>query len=119
MDGVSSTTVCCRTGLEQTSSCLGREMVVRAVGILLGTRLWYGFYGQTLDDDDAFLSKARELMREIGNKGKLPDLDSQRQGDLSKSPSAVHDLNGAGTPVALDTAPDAEPGPEPKTADAK
>lgn len=40
------------------------------LGILLGTRLWYGYYGTTLESDAAFLSKTHELMRELGSKGK-------------------------------------------------
>jgi hypothetical protein len=48
-------------------------------------------------------------MREIGNKGKLPELDSQPQSDVSKSPAALHDTNGGERPEALDTAPNTEP----------
>ena len=78
------------------------------LGILLGTRLWYSFYGKPLDDDAAFLSKARELMREIGNKGKLPELDSRPHSDRSKSPAGVHDTNGGERSEALDTASNSE-----------
>lgn len=37
---------------------------------MLGTALWYAFYGGVLETEEAFLAKATELMREIGGKGK-------------------------------------------------
>ena len=42
------------------------------LGILLGTRLWYGFFGKTLETDKAFEAKMTEMMREVDqNLGKL------------------------------------------------
>ena len=38
--------------------------------MLLGVRLWYGFYGATLESDKAFEGKVEELCRELGEKGK-------------------------------------------------
>lgn len=93
----------------------GQLSAKRMLGILLSARLRYGFHGSKLEGDAAFLSKARELMREIGNKSKLPKLDS----DLSRSSSAAHDTTGAGTPEAMDSAPGTEPVPEPEPAGVK
>lgn len=60
-------------------------------------------------------SRRPALMREIGNRSKLPKLDS----DLSRSSSAAHDTTGAGTPEAMDSAPGTEPVPEPEPAGVK
>ena len=40
------------------------------LGMLLGVRLWYGFYGATLESDGAFEGKVVELCRELGERGK-------------------------------------------------
>jgi len=40
------------------------------LGMLLGVRLWYGFYGATLESDEAFEGKVEELCRELGERGK-------------------------------------------------
>ena len=40
------------------------------LGMLLGVRLWYGFYGATLESDGAFEGKVDELCRELGERGK-------------------------------------------------
>eukprot|EP01047_Picozoa_sp_COSAG01_P009425 COSAG01_NODE_387_length_17738_cov_14.410171_1_plen_1092_part_00 len=39
------------------------------LGILLGVRLWYGFYGPTIASEAAFVSKMDELCREFGGRG--------------------------------------------------
>merc|ERR1712028_65228 len=36
------------------------------LGMLLGVRLWYGFYAATLESDAAFKGKVDELCRELG-----------------------------------------------------
>jgi hypothetical protein len=41
------------------------------LGMLMGTRLYYGFYGAVLDDTAAFEAKVDELCHEIGDRGKL------------------------------------------------
>eukprot|EP01048_Picozoa_sp_COSAG05_P008981 COSAG05_NODE_711_length_7822_cov_11.919720_5_plen_59_part_00 len=41
------------------------------LGMLLGVRLWFGFYGPVLEDNAAFETKMEELCRELGDKGKL------------------------------------------------
>ena len=38
--------------------------------MLLGVRLWYGFYGSVLESEGAFEGKVDELCRELGEKGK-------------------------------------------------
>ena len=40
------------------------------LGMILGMRLWYGFYGATVESDDAFEDKVNELCRELGERGK-------------------------------------------------
>eukprot|EP01047_Picozoa_sp_COSAG01_P096311 COSAG01_NODE_26833_length_701_cov_3062.495017_1_plen_225_part_01 len=39
------------------------------LGMILGMRLWYGFYGTTLASEGAFESKVEELCRELGERG--------------------------------------------------
>ena len=39
------------------------------LGMILGMRLWYGFYGATLESVDAFEDKVNELCRELGERG--------------------------------------------------
>ena len=38
--------------------------------MLLGVRLWYGFYGSVLASEAAFEGKGEELCRELGVRGK-------------------------------------------------
>ena len=40
------------------------------LGMLLGVRLWYGFYGSVLESEAAFEGKTDELCRELGERGK-------------------------------------------------
>jgi len=40
------------------------------LGMLLGVRLWYAFYGLVLDGEAAFEGKVEELCRELGGRGK-------------------------------------------------
>ena len=37
--------------------------------MILGMRLWYGFYGTTLASEGAFEGKVEELCRELGERG--------------------------------------------------
>ena len=41
------------------------------LGLILGTRLWYGFWDADQDDDAAFERRLDALVREIGDRGKL------------------------------------------------
>ena len=38
--------------------------------MLLGVRLWYGFYGSVLASEAAFEGKVEELCRKLGVRGK-------------------------------------------------
>ena len=40
------------------------------LGMMLGVRLWYGFFGATLASEGAFEGKMEELCRELGKRGK-------------------------------------------------
>ena len=40
------------------------------LGMMLGVRLWYGFYGATLASEAAYEKKMDELCRELGERGK-------------------------------------------------
>ena len=40
------------------------------LGMILGVRLWYGFFGPTLVSEGAFEGKVDELCRELGMRGK-------------------------------------------------
>eukprot|EP01046_Picozoa_sp_COSAG06_P031864 COSAG06_NODE_3138_length_5802_cov_15.311766_3_plen_889_part_01 len=40
------------------------------LGLLLGTSMWYGFYGETLSSESAFESRMDALAREIGSRGR-------------------------------------------------
>ncbi len=42
-----------------------------AVGLLLGTRMWYAMWGAEEDDDASFERRVDNLVREIGERGKL------------------------------------------------
>ena len=39
------------------------------LGMLLGVRLWYGFYGSVLSSAGTFEGKVEELCRELGERG--------------------------------------------------
>ena len=39
------------------------------LGMLMGTRLWYGFFGGVLVDEGRFEGKVSELCRELGDRG--------------------------------------------------
>lgn len=41
------------------------------VGIIMGTRLWYQMWDSENDDDDAFERRLDDVVREIGERGKL------------------------------------------------
>ena len=40
------------------------------LGMMLGVRLWYGFYESVLESEAAFEGKTDELCRELGERGK-------------------------------------------------
>jgi hypothetical protein len=43
------------------------------LGMLIGTRLWYGFYGAAASESAAFEGKIEELCRELGERGRRGD----------------------------------------------
>lgn len=45
------------------------------LGLLMGARLWYAFYGADQDDHDAFESRVDNLVREIGDRGRLMQIE--------------------------------------------
>ena len=40
------------------------------LGMLIGTRMWYGFFGSVLSDDALFDGKVSELCRDLGERGR-------------------------------------------------
>ena len=40
------------------------------LGMMLGVRMWYGFFGTTLATEGTFEAKMEELCRELGARGK-------------------------------------------------
>eukprot|EP01052_Picozoa_sp_SAG31_P002380 SAG31_NODE_84_length_27014_cov_3.743006_7_plen_1064_part_00 len=41
------------------------------LGMLIGTRMWYGFYGAVLTDASLFEGKVSELCRDLGDRGRM------------------------------------------------
>jgi len=41
------------------------------LGLILGTRVWYGFWDADQDDDAAFERRLDVVLREIGDRGKI------------------------------------------------
>ena len=41
------------------------------LGLIMGVRLWYGFYGSVLASEAAFEGKVDELSRELGGRGRV------------------------------------------------
>lgn len=66
------------------------------LGLLLGTSLWYGLFGQTLEPGP-FERKMDDLARELGPRGRLKIVDA-----------AVEKLK-----VQIELPPEPEPEPEP------
>ena len=48
----------------------GRLKPNRCLGMVLGVRLWYGFFGATLETEAAFERKMDELCRELAGRAK-------------------------------------------------
>ena len=42
-----------------------------AVGLILGTRMWYAMWDAENDDDVAFERRVERVVREIGERGKI------------------------------------------------
>eukprot|EP01046_Picozoa_sp_COSAG06_P060920 COSAG06_NODE_13153_length_1288_cov_1.280067_1_plen_133_part_10 len=43
----------------------------RWLGLILGTRIWYGFWDADQDDDTAFDRRLSAVLREVGDRGKV------------------------------------------------
>jgi hypothetical protein len=48
------------------------------LGMLIGTRMWYGFYGSALSEESLFEGKMVELCRDLGDRGRS-DADAARR----------------------------------------
>jgi hypothetical protein len=59
------------------------------LGMLLGTRLWYGFYGQTATDDGKFSAKIEELSREISKKQATVSMKTAAKEVIAISPKST------------------------------
>eukprot|EP01046_Picozoa_sp_COSAG06_P061212 COSAG06_NODE_13330_length_1267_cov_2.488014_2_plen_182_part_01 len=59
------------------------------LGLLLGTSMWYGFYGETLQSESAFSNKMDALSREIGSRGKA-DSPPDASVESDELESALH-----------------------------
>ena len=46
------------------------------LGMILGVRLWYGFYGAVMESEKTFSGKVDELCRELGSRGRVQSLSS-------------------------------------------
>ena len=53
------------------SSCHDSAIILLAVGLMLGTRLWYAMWDAEKDGDAAFEARVDDIVREIGDRGKL------------------------------------------------
>eukprot|EP01047_Picozoa_sp_COSAG01_P072117 COSAG01_NODE_11381_length_1948_cov_3.327204_1_plen_525_part_10 len=74
------------------------------LGMLLGVRLWYGFYGSVLGSEGAFEGKVEELCRELGDRGlKAAQVATQSvSGDASLSTQPALAFVGEGRTRAVE-----------------
>ena len=87
--------------------------------MLLGTRLWYGFFGTTVTNDDKFHAKIEEMCREIGKPAVTPKTVVRSVMALSPKPKATTAVPDASTArVAAPTSASAENSPVPVPAPA-
>jgi hypothetical protein len=54
------------------------------LGMLIGARMWYGFYGSTVTDEALFQGKIEELCRELGDRSRIASLEPA---DVSRPPT--------------------------------
>jgi hypothetical protein len=84
------------------------------LGMLLGSRLWYGFYGETLETEEAFETQITALCRELGGRATLGQLTEQHTTASASPPRAPRPSpprpSPTSKPVAPTTAP-AKPAP--------
>jgi hypothetical protein len=81
------------------------------LGMLLGTKLWYGFYGATLEEPTAFDKRVDELCRELGPAPQQPNSSSSAAATtvgvtgLSQQTQAAPPTTAATAAVAVAPAP--------------
>ena len=86
------------------------------LGMLLGTRLWYGMFGTVLSDSSLFDAKVGELCRELerSNAPRTPQLSQEAQAELapaaSIAPSPAPTHSHVATPTPLPSATTTEHG---------
>ena len=68
------------------------------LGMLIGTRMWYGFFGAVLTEESLFDSKVSELCRDIGLRGRAEAGSCEAGADVS----LVSSSNDAGVGAAGD-----------------
>eukprot|EP01043_Picozoa_sp_COSAG02_P089519 COSAG02_NODE_26485_length_631_cov_14161.900376_1_plen_210_part_11 len=71
------------------------------LGLLLGTSMWYGFYGDTLSSGTAFESRMDALSREIGSRGRA---DAIVEGVGSRLADAIETVDAPEPAAEIDTA---------------
>ena len=84
------------------------------LGLFLGTRMWYPFYGCEDDDDAAFEGRVDPVAREIGDRGRA----SAASVPEGVPPSAARTPRQS-SPRARAPAPEPAPAPAPEPAPAK
>eukprot|EP01052_Picozoa_sp_SAG31_P010692 SAG31_NODE_593_length_13721_cov_5.192175_3_plen_1231_part_00 len=80
------------------------------LGMLMGAKIWYGFYGAVLSTDSLFESKVSELCRELGDRGQAI------HAGMSHEHKTAHDSNNGRTiaenPDPVDMQPGTDAAPE-------
>jgi hypothetical protein len=57
------------------------------LGMLIGTRMWYGFYGASASDAGLFEGKVEELCRELGERGRTAPISGSVGGEPAAHPA--------------------------------
>jgi lambda repressor-like predicted transcriptional regulator len=65
------------------------------LGLMLGTSMWYAFYGETLSSASAFEGRMESLAREIGGRGRadaqVAEVDAADAREYMKTEATLHD----------------------------
>jgi hypothetical protein len=64
------------------------------LGMLIGTRMWYGFYGVASSESVVFEGKVEELCRELGERGRNGGLHTTSADDAIELPTPVEAVLG-------------------------
>jgi hypothetical protein len=62
------------------------------LGMLMGTRMWYGFYGGTVTDSGLFEGKVEELCRELGERGRSEDSTTSTADKLARAAAGARSV---------------------------